>query len=133
MERFWQGWGLTDVPKIRGMESVDNAFFLMALQHGVIAPTIFLLIFVFAIYGQIQHAIKNNSTTAPLGFTFSGIYLMCLISFFTVYMGAQTEPILFLLLGWGENIKNRRLQNVPTAQASLSRTENNSRPYSTWI
>ena len=44
---------------------------------------------------------------APIGFTFSGIYLMCFMAFATVYMGAQTEPMLFLLLGWGESIKNR--------------------------
>jgi hypothetical protein len=32
---------------------------------------------------------------------------MCLIAFATVYMGSQTEPMLFLLLGWGESIKRR--------------------------
>lgn len=132
MERPWQGWGLTDVPKIRGMESVDNAFFLMALQHGVIAPTIFLMIFMYAIYGQIQHATKNMSATAPLGFTFSGIYLMCLIAFFTVYMGAQTEPMLFLLLGWGENIKNRRNQDLQPIEKLSHHSTEKKRPYSTW-
>ncbi len=133
MERYWQGWGLTTVPKIKGMESVDNAFFLMALQHGVIAPAIFLLIFMYAIYGQIRHAIRNVGSTAPLGFTFSGIYLMCLIAFFTVYMGAQTEPMLFLLLGWGENIKNRKPQALaPDPRLATPQQQGRSRPYSTW-
>ena len=132
-ERYWQGWGLTTVPKIKGMESVDNAFFLMALQHGVIAPAIFLLIFMYAIYGQIRHAIRNVGSTAPLGFTFSGIYFMCLIAFFTVYMGAQTEPMLFLLLGWGENIKNRKPQALaPDPRLATPQQQDSSRPYSTW-
>lgn len=107
MEYMWTGWGLTTRPKIPGMESVDNAFFLMALQHGVIAPALFALIFIYAIISQIKFGLKSPSGEAPIGFTFSGIYLACFISFATVYMGAQTEPMLFLLLGWGESIKNR--------------------------
>ncbi|MFO1413344.1 MAG: O-antigen ligase family protein [Burkholderiales bacterium] len=107
LERVWTGWGLTKVPKIPGMESVDNAFFLLALQHGVIALALFVLIFVYAIASQIRLGLRAPAGTPPLGFTFSGIYLMCFIAFSTVYMGSQTEPMLFLLLGWGENLKHR--------------------------
>ena len=107
MERMWTGWGLTTVPTIKGMESIDNAFFLMALQHGVLAPAVFAFIFLYAIVSQIGFGLKAAPGEAPLGFTFSGIYLMCFGSFMTVYMGAQTEPMLFLLLGWGEGIKRR--------------------------
>ncbi len=106
--KMWTGWGLTKVPSIPGMESIDNAFFLMALQHGVLAPTIFIVIFLYAIGTQIALGLKAPpGGEPPMGFTFSGIYLMCFIAFTTVYMGAQTEPMLFLLLGWGESIKNR--------------------------
>ncbi len=107
MSHMWWGWGLTTVPKIAGMESVDNAFFLMALQHGVIAPALFAVIFFYAIFSQLRFGLKAPAGVAPLGFTFSGVYLMCFVSFTTVYMGAQTEPLLFLLLGWGEGIKAR--------------------------
>ena len=107
VEKMWTGWGLTDVPKIKGMESVDNAFFLMALQHGILTPILFVIIFLYAIISQIKFGIRAPPGEAPIGFTFSGIYLMCFIAFATVYMGAQTEPMLFLLLGWGESIKNR--------------------------
>lgn len=107
LDRLWWGWGLTHVPKIPGMESVDNAFFLMALQHGVLAPALFVVIFAYAIVTQVAHGLRAPAGTAPIGFAFSGIYVMCAISFATVYMGAQTEPMLFLLLGWGESIKNR--------------------------
>ncbi len=107
MEKLWTGWGLTTVPKIQGMESVDNAFFLMALQHGILAPTLFIIIFLYAIISQVKFGLQAAPGETPIGFTFSGIYLMCFVSFFTVYMGSQTEPMLFLLLGWGESIKNR--------------------------
>jgi hypothetical protein len=69
--------------------------------------------------------LKSPAGLSPLGFTFSGIYLMCFISFTTVYMGAQTEPLLFLLLGWGEGLKARGVDAPQTAgskpvQARLS-------------
>ncbi len=108
MDKMWTGWGLTTVPTIQGMESIDNAFFLMALQHGVFAPAVFVVIFLYAIASQLRFGLCAPPGEAPLGFTFSGIYLMCFIAFASVYMGAQTEPMLFLLLGWGESVKNRR-------------------------
>ncbi len=108
VEKMWTGWGLTTVPTIKGMESIDNAFFLMALQHGIIAPLIFVIMFVYAIVSQISFGLKSPPGEAPLGFTFAGIYLMCFVAFASVYMGAQTEPLLFLLLGWGEGIKARK-------------------------
>jgi hypothetical protein len=118
VEKMWTGWGLTTVPQIKGMESVDNAFFLMALQHGVIAPAIFLLILLYAIASQIKSGLRGPRNEPPLGFTFSGIYLVCLIAFSTVYMGAQTEPMIFLLLGWGEGFKTRREKFQPDAPAA---------------
>jgi len=119
VERMWTGWGLTNVPEVPGMESLDNAFFLMALQHGVLAPALFVVIFLYAIISQVKFGLKAPPGESPIGFTFAGIYLMAFIAFATVYMGAQTEPMLFLLLGWGESIKNRpdrpAAQNDPAA------------------
>jgi hypothetical protein len=111
-EKYYTGWGLTTVPKVRGMESVDNAYFLMALQHGILAPACFVKIFIYAIISQIKFGLKSPPSQIPIGFTFCGVYLICFISFATVYMGVQTEPMLFLLLGWGESIKNRPAEST---------------------
>jgi hypothetical protein len=119
-EKYFTGWGLTTVPKVRGMESVDNAFFLMALQHGVLAPACFVVIFIYAMISQIKFGLKTPTGQIPIGFTFSGIYLVCFISFSTVYMGAQTEPMLFLLLGWGESIKNRPFEVTENSTQTIS-------------
>jgi len=128
LDRVWTGWGLTTVPEVPGMESVDNAFFLMALQHGVLAPTLFVLIFLYAIASQIRYGLKARYGEPPIGFTFAGIYLMAFIAFATVYMGAQTEPMLFLLLGWGESIKNRA-EKPDTDVAEADRKPENDRPF----
>lgn len=117
-EKMWTGWGLTTRPKIKGMESIDNAFFLMALQHGLPAMLIFVTIFLYAITSQIKFGLKAPPGESPLGFTFAGIYLAAFISFATVYMGAHTEPMLFLLLGWGESIKNRNETGISTRPAT---------------
>ncbi|MBB2487068.1 hypothetical protein H5407_17700 [Mitsuaria sp. WAJ17] len=106
-DKPWTGWGLTRVPKIQGMESIDNAFFLMALQHGVPAVLIFVAMFLYAIASQLKFALRAPPGEPPIGFSFAGIYVMCFVAFATVYMGSQTEPLLFLLLGWGESIKRR--------------------------
>ena len=106
-EKMWTGWGLTTRPKIKGMESVDNAFLGMALQHGILAPALFLIIFLYAIVSQLRFGLRSPPDEPPIGFTFAGIYLAAFVSFATVYMGSQTEPMLFLLLGWGESIKHR--------------------------
>jgi hypothetical protein len=123
-DKLWTGWGLTLVPKIPGMESVDNAFFLMALQHGLPAVIVFVTIFFYAIVSQIKFGLKAPAGEPPIGFTFAGIYVMCFIAFSTVYMGSQTEPMLFLLLGWGESIKRRALEagagSTPTSEAPKS-------------
>ena len=122
-EKMWTGWGLTTRPKIRGMESVDNAFFLMALQHGIPAMIIFATIFFYAIVSQIKFGLKAPPDAPPIGFTFAGIYLAAFISFATVYMGAHTEPMLFLLLGWGESIKNRPDTGITTGpEAALKKS-----------
>jgi len=68
---------------------------------------VFIVMFGYAIASQIRHGLRSPPGVPPIGFTFAGIYVMCFISFATVYMGSQTEPLLFLLLGWGENARNR--------------------------
>ena len=119
-EKLWFGWGLTTVPKIKGMESIDNAFFLMSLQHGVIATGIFVSIFAYAIITQILFGLKAPGKDPPLGFTFAGIYFAAFVSFASVFMGSQTEPVMFFLLGWGESVKNRR--EVFSTNATIGET-----------
>jgi hypothetical protein len=116
MQKLWTGWGVTTVPEVPGMKSVDNAFFWMALQHGVIAAGLFFVILLYAIISQIKFGLNAPPDEPPMGFTFAGIYLMCLIAFATVYLGGQTEPMIFMLLGWGENIKNRLATARPLAK-----------------
>jgi hypothetical protein len=119
LERPFTGWGLTTTPRLPGMESVDNGFLLMALEHGLPAPLLFIAMLAFAIVSQIYFAIQGDDDKPAIGFTFAGIYVMCFIAFTTVYIGAQTMPMIFLLLGWGESIRHR--DNKPVEPPSFKR------------
>jgi hypothetical protein len=116
MERPFTGWGLTTTPRQPGMESIDNGFLLMALEHGLPAMLLFIAILVYAIISQISFAITSDKDKPAIGFTFAGIYVMCFIAFATVYLGAQTMPMIFLLLGWGESIRKR---DAPVSQSGV--------------
>lgn len=121
-ERMWTGWGLTGFPTVHGMPSIDNAWLLMSLQHGIVAPAIFTLTLTYAILSQLKYGLSLPIGHIPIGFTFAGIYLMCFVSFTTVYMGGQTEPLIFLLLGWGESIKNRQVNKIDDLIISIEPT-----------
>jgi hypothetical protein len=116
MERPLAGWGLTTIPRLPGMESVDNGFLLMALEHGLPAMLLFMAILVLATISQIYFAMISDEDKPAIGFTFAGIYVMCFIAFTTVYIGAQTMPMIFLLVGWGESIRKR---GEPVSKADI--------------
>ena len=66
-EKYFTGWGLSTVPKVKGMESVDNAFFLMALQHGIFAPACFVIIFAYAMISQMKSGVNAAIGGGPHG------------------------------------------------------------------
>ena len=45
---------------------------------------------------------REPTGTNSLSFTFAGILIAILVSLVTVYLGEQTVPVLFLILGWAE-------------------------------
>jgi O-antigen ligase len=118
MTHPFTGWGLTTTPRLPGMESVDNGFLLMALEHGLPAMLLFIAMLAFAIISQIYFALNSSEDKPAIGFTFAGIYTLCFVAFTTVYIGAQTMPMIFLLLGWGENIRTRDNAVKPEVEPS---------------
>lgn len=121
LQKLWTGWGRYQRPKIQGMDSIDNAFLDMGLEHGVLAPALIVVIFLYALVTQLRLGLRSPPGEPPLGFTFAGIYLAAFVAFATVYMGNKTEPMLFLLLGWGENLKHRWAARRAAAPAERER------------
>lgn len=100
------GWGRAGWPKIPGMESTDNHYLLLALNHGLVAVACFFAI-QFRLLGKlIRFGLKRTRTdpSALLAFNLAGALLVFLVSLATVYHGGQTVHLFFILAGWAEGL-----------------------------
>ena len=103
MQKPVWGWGSQKWPKESGLLSIDNEYLFLTMQHGLVTLGFLLAIMAYVLIGLLIRGIKNPSGVAAdtsLCFTFFGIYLMMIMTFLTVYMGLQLEPLFFILTGW---------------------------------
>jgi O-antigen ligase/polysaccharide polymerase Wzy-like membrane protein len=115
-ERPTFGWGQSRsgqglYPVIDGMVSIDNQYLLLALDFGVLALASMVLILLWVPIRLCRFGLSHSGVepAASLAVTLFGIFILCAISMSTVYLGAQTEPLLFLIVGWSEALLARRL------------------------
>lgn len=104
------GWGKNGWPKVPGMPSIDNHFMLIALMHGLIALSLFVVIFLWVGARLMRRGLRAPPTAAgrnDFAFALAGIFLAIFVSIGTVYMGEQVLPIFFLLAGWAESYLGR--------------------------
>ncbi|RYU57390.1 O-antigen ligase domain-containing protein [Methylolobus aquaticus] len=109
-EPLW-GWGLTKWPAIPGMASIDNHYLLLLLMHGRLAMVAFLYLLLgtmirLVVYGMRQP--PGGPRGGALSFTLAGIFVGYTIAIATVFMGQQTIPMFFMLVGWAESYMIRR-------------------------
>lgn len=105
-EHAMWGWGRAGWPQIPGMESTDNHFLLLALNHGLVALVVFFAIMFRHIGKLLRFGLKRprSDPSALLAFNLAGAYLVFLISLATVYHGMQTVHLFFLVAGWAEGL-----------------------------
>lgn len=113
-ERPSFGWGQNRsgqglYPTIDGMVSIDNQYLLVALDFGAyaLASLMMILLWVPIRLGRFGLSNFGAEPESSLAVTLFGIFILCAISMFTVYLGAQTEPIFFLVVGWSESLLSR--------------------------
>ena len=102
IEHLPLGWGRNTWPKVPGMPSIDNYFLLLTLMHGLVTTVLFLALFLWSGLRLLRMGMMEPTGTNSLSFTFAGILIAILVSLVTVYLGEQTVPVLFLILGWAE-------------------------------
>ena len=100
------GWGRNAWPKAAGMESTDNNYLLVALNHGVIALGLFvgLMVVHAARLGRYGGQRRRSDPDGLLAFTLIGCYLSFFVSLATVYHGMQSVQMFFLVAGWSEGL-----------------------------
>lgn len=110
------GWGQNRAgqglyPTIDGMVSIDNQYLLVALDFGAYALASLAMILLWVPIRLCRFGLSHSGVEpeASLAVTLFGIFVLCAISMSTVYLGAQTEPLLFLIVGWSEALLARSL------------------------
>jgi O-antigen ligase len=103
-ERPLWGWGSPGFPVVDGMTSIDNQYLLLALNSGAFALAALALILLWVPIRLCRFGLSHSGydPTTSLALTLMGIFILCAISISTVYLGAQTEPLLFFIAGWSE-------------------------------
>ncbi len=103
------GWGQSSVgqglyPVVKGMVSIDNHYLLLALNFGMYTLALMVLIFLWVPVRLLRFGLRRprDDPTMLLAVTLAGLLILCAISISTVYLGAQTQPLLFLITGWSE-------------------------------
>jgi hypothetical protein len=101
LERPVFGWG-GNFPVIGGMTSIDNAYLLMMLIHGVPYAGMFVLFLVVMVIRLVSAGLKADPQERPVLFALAGVFVSFIVSLGTVWLPPDTQGILFLLAGWAE-------------------------------
>jgi hypothetical protein len=103
------GWG-QDFPRIAGQGSIDNEYLFVALRQGWVGLLAFSMIALEALYYMLYGAILNP-TQRDRYFSYSllGIFVGLLITIFTVFLGNQPFELFFLLAGWSQAARVKRV------------------------
>ena len=108
-ERPIWGWG-SDVrgkglyPRVEGMDSIDNHYLLLALNAGMYSLASMVLLLLWVPARLLGFGLRNtrDDPVGSLAVTLMGSFILLAISISTAWLGAQTQPLLFIVAGWSE-------------------------------
>lgn len=122
------GWGRLGWPVDKTQPSIDNAFLLLALNHGLVALGCLIILFIL-IMSRVFFRIMQEPAAKPPQATFSiALFSLLLIEMFslsTVALFGTNTTLLFVLFGWAEGYlmtsKTHQLtENVRNISSSVS-------------
>ncbi len=115
------GWG-TFHPVLNGQPSIDNEFLRVFLVQGYVGVFAYMLLIFEAGIALVRTGIATKSSEdRHFCFTLLGITLGWVITLSTVYMGAQSYELFFLLMGWIQAIPLVRVK-MPALQKSAAQS-----------
>lgn len=99
-KRPWLGYGRNGLPIVKGQRSIDNQYVYIALLHGTIALALFAIITIIAVLRMLYLGLKlpQENITGQLAWLFIACAGTWLVTLATVWMGAQSEQMIFMLL-----------------------------------
>jgi hypothetical protein len=110
------GWGNEGWPVMDNLLSIDNHYLWMSLRHGLIIVYILLTFMILTVIELIWKGLQiRDIYNRSLYFTLAGAIMIMLIVLSTVYLGGQTQSLLFLLLGWAQGLMKTQYRQVKNA------------------
>ncbi|HLW71272.1 MAG TPA: O-antigen ligase family protein [Candidatus Binataceae bacterium] len=105
-ERPTWGWGSSLFPRVDNLDSIDNQYLLVALDQGIYTLAVFVGLLVWMIVRLLRFALfqQRGGGAMLLGVSLLGTIVMIAVSISTVWLGAQTQPLLYLVIGWSEGL-----------------------------
>lgn len=113
------GWG-QPFPTVDGQTSIDNEFLFIWVIQGYVGLIALLLLFVEAILTLFRMGLKAQPGP-DRSFVFSMLGILCGMAFTlsTVFLGAQSYELFFLLLGWSQTIRPTPTEPLGTPENAL--------------
>lgn len=112
-EGGWLGWGAISRPVVAGQFSIDNHYLLTQITQGKFGLYAFMMMVADSILTCLRHAFTFRAHENQL---FAFVMLGCLLGLFvaltTVWLGQQSAPVCFFLLGWGQSLQERTLTPI---------------------
>jgi len=104
------GWGRAGFPRRGYLTSIDNHYLLLALSYGVPVAALLPVIVLWSSVRLFARAIRmpRDDPATSLMLTLLGVELIIAFSITLAWLGAQTEPFLFLVFGWSESLLQER-------------------------
>jgi hypothetical protein len=116
------GWGQT-FPIIDGQASIDNEYLLVWLQQGYVGAGALLLVLLGSLGRLVVQSVRaRNVRELHFYMTITGIMAAMAFTITTVYLGAQTYAMFFLLVGWVQGI------HAPPVTLRVQQNDEFSRP-----
>jgi O-Antigen ligase len=116
------GYGVVSFPKAQGQSSIDNAYLFFQVTQGKLGLWTFLLLSAEC-FLCVTQAIRRSTqrTDACFALCIGGGIACILFTITTVYLGGPSYPMLFLLFGWSQSLRQTQSTSAAVPVASSSR------------
>ncbi len=103
------GWG-QDFPRVGSQGSIDDEYLFVALTQGWVGLLAFSVICVESLYYLLYGAFFNpTKRDRYFAYSLAGVMFGLLITIFTVFLGNQPYELFFLLAGWSQAVRVKRV------------------------
>ncbi|OQW92654.1 MAG: hypothetical protein BWK78_01040 [Thiotrichaceae bacterium IS1] len=130
VEKWALGWGRLGWPQEKIQWSIDNAYLLLALNHGLIVVGCFIALLFYLMIRLFIRSMSQPVTDSPskiLALTLLAILIVEGFSLATVSLQATNQTLLFIIFGWSDAYLTVSRQDTPVV-ATINQ-DNSSLPF----